>query len=185
MRVDTGLQAPDEARRQYAVKYAAEHASDPNIDFHDVKKIPAVVPFHRKGDVVHADDFAALRIDDLLVEQIAPHPQHVFVGMVGRQPFIAETDSLKRDGLDLIVSNAKPSRARANQETVDSKGVDQRDKSRIAEPTDFTAFEVENFQAEDLGKVQDFFRHLGIRHPFDASPSLASTAQPTSITDGK
>ena len=54
------------------MQHAPEHASDSDIDFHDVKEIPAVVPFHCKGDVVHADDFAALRIDDLLVKQIVP-----------------------------------------------------------------------------------------------------------------
>ena len=46
-----------------------------------------------ESHVVDADHFAALRVDDLLVQKVAREPQHVFIGMVRRQVFVAQMDA--------------------------------------------------------------------------------------------
>ena len=72
--------------------------------------------------------------------------QHVLVGMVGRQHLVAEADALEGNGRDLVVANAQPSRAGADQKTVDSKRVDQRNECRIAEPADFRPLRSNTFR---------------------------------------
>ncbi len=47
-----------------------------------------------KGDIGDAHHLAALRIDDLLIEQIPHHPQHVFVGVVRREDFVAQENAV-------------------------------------------------------------------------------------------
>jgi hypothetical protein len=48
-----------------------------------------------KGDVGDAHNFPAVSVDDLLVQQIAHQPQHVFVGMIGSELLVFEVNSVE------------------------------------------------------------------------------------------
>jgi hypothetical protein len=52
-----------------------------------VKDFAGAFAFFEECNVVDANDFSPLRIDDLLVEQVADHAQHVFIGVIGGQNF--------------------------------------------------------------------------------------------------
>ena len=47
------------------------------------KKIKAVAVLNIESNVVDADYFAAIDVDDLLIEQVAPNAEHVLIRMVG------------------------------------------------------------------------------------------------------
>jgi len=48
-----------------------------------------------EGHVGDPDHLASLRIDDLLVEQIAHHAQHVLVGMIRRELLVLKIDAFQ------------------------------------------------------------------------------------------
>ena len=85
----------------------------------------AVLLAELKGHVVDADHFAALRVDDLLVQQIAHQAQHVLVGMIGREVFVAQMNAIERNGVDLIVTHREQGPVAADQKTIDADRVDQ------------------------------------------------------------
>ena len=98
-------------------------------------------------DVGDAHHFAALRVDDLLVEQVAHQAQHVLVGVVGREHLVAQVDAVERDGADLIVADGQPGPAAADQEAVDADGVDQRDERGVFDHAEPAALQVIDLEA--------------------------------------
>src|ERR1700674_394853 len=76
-------------------------------------------------DISNPDHFPAVNIDDLLVQQIPAHPQHVLVGVIGCKVFLAQPDSIERNGSNLVVADRQPGPAAAHQETVDPGRMDQ------------------------------------------------------------
>ena len=59
------------------------------------QRIAAVLMPRIEGDIVHPNHLAALGVDNLLIEQIANHAQHVFVGMIRREVFVFEIDAVE------------------------------------------------------------------------------------------
>ena len=47
-----------------------------------------------EGEIGDAHHFAAVDVDDLLIEQIARDAQHVFVVVIGNELFVAELDAV-------------------------------------------------------------------------------------------
>lgn len=68
--------------RQHTAENPPKNAADTDIHFENLQLIAPIVTCLQEGDIVHPDNFAAFGIDDLLIEQVAPHPQHVLVGVV-------------------------------------------------------------------------------------------------------
>ena len=83
-----------------------------------------------EGDIGDAHHFAALPVDDLLIEQIADQAQHVLVGMVGRELLVLEVDPVERNGADLVVADGQPGPAAAHQEAVHAGGMNRGEQWR-------------------------------------------------------
>ena len=58
------------------------------------------------------DHLAALGVDNLLIQQVPHHPQHVLVGVVGREVLVFQVDAVEADGPDLIVPDGQPGDSR-------------------------------------------------------------------------
>ena len=73
--------------------------------------VAVVVAPDVERDVGDAHHLAAVRVDDLLVEQVAHEPEHVLVVVVRRQLFVVEEEAVEADGAHLswrTVSHAQP-----------------------------------------------------------------------------
>ena len=102
-----------------------QYAAQPDVDVEDVDRVAIGFVLDLERDIGHPHHFAALPVDDLLIEQIADQPQHVLVGMIGRELFVLEVDPVERDGADLIVANGEPGPTAAHQKPVDAGRMDQ------------------------------------------------------------
>ncbi len=160
IRRDAALDTPDQPRRRDALQQAAENTADADVDFEHPELVAAVLNHALKGDVVDAHHLAPLRVDNLLVEKIADHPEHVFVGVIGRQILVAEVDPFEGDGADLIVADGKPGGAGpADQEAVNANRIDERDDRGILDHADPAPLKVKNLEAHKFGEEQKLFRH--------------------------
>ena len=72
------------------MKYAADHAAEPNIYFNNVQVVALAIVAQLETYIVYTDNFAAIHVDDLLIQKIALNAQHIFIGMIGDQLFIRE-----------------------------------------------------------------------------------------------
>src|SRR6185437_5973373 len=141
------LQVPDGCRRKNAAEQPPDNRTHPNIDFQDVQDLAAVFMLLQEGNVVDPHHFPALRIDNLLIEQIANHAQHVFVGVIGRQAFVFKLDAIGADTLDLVIADAQPRWAGPDKVAVQPDRVDQWYKRGIAECPDPAALQIVHFDA--------------------------------------
>jgi hypothetical protein len=89
IRARSSAAAADPARRHRALQQPAKNAPHADVHFEDHQRIPLVLPNFER-DVVHADHFAAVHVDNLLIEQIALDAQHVLVGVIRIELFVAE-----------------------------------------------------------------------------------------------
>ena len=120
-----------------------------------------------EGDVGDSHHFAALSVDDLLVQKIADQPQHIFIGMVGRQDFVAEIDSIQADGANLVVPDREPGPSAADQEAVYSRGMNQGDDGGVAYCADLAALQVMDLEAKQFGEKEDIVRHRDSPEPIN------------------
>ena len=104
-----------------------------------------------KIDVVDANDFAAVGVDDLLIEEIARYSQHVFIGMIGGEALVLEVNTGAGDAFHLVVTDRKPAGTGADEKAVDAHRIDKGDKRGIAQSADMPAFQVVNLEAEEFG----------------------------------
>src|SRR6185437_13275046 len=104
-------------------------------------------------------DFSTLRVNDLLIEQIANHSEHVFVGVIRGQALVLQVDAFGTDGLDLVVTDAQPARTGPHQKAVEADGVNQRYQRRVAKRSNTAAFQVVHLDAQKFRQVQNLFRH--------------------------
>ncbi len=159
MRGNVALQGANSGRRGDAAEQPPDNGPDADIDFEDMQDLAAVLTFFQEGDVIDADHLAALGVDDLLIEQVANHAQHVFVGMIRSEALVFEVNTAGTDGLDLVISDAQPGGACAYEKAVKADGVNKRDERCIAECSNAAAFQVVHFDAQEFRKVEDLFRH--------------------------
>ncbi len=95
MRGDEFLQAADQLSRQHALRHAAEDAAQADVHVDDADHVVVGFMVDVESDVGDAHHFAALAVDDLLVEQVAHQAQHVLVGVVRRELFVFEEDAFE------------------------------------------------------------------------------------------
>jgi len=114
---------------------------------------------HAEGHVGNPDHLAAGDVDDLLVEQVTRQPQHVLVGVVGRQELVPEENAVERDGADLLVVHRQPGPASPDQIAVHSGGIDQWHQRRVFDATDPAALDVEDLQAHQFRQIEQVSRH--------------------------
>ena len=126
------------------------------------KLIEARAALQFKRDVVDPHHLAAVDVDNLLVEQVAPHAQHVFVGVIGEELLVAELDAIKADQRNLVVADRKPGATGAYQKAVHAGLMDQRNECCVPNPADAPVFQVVDRQVEQLGEVQKCFRHVAV-----------------------
>ena len=112
-----------------------------------------------ESDVVDADHFAAVHVDDLLVEQVPADSQHVLVGMIRREDLFAEADAVERDGVNLVVADAQPGPPAAHQKPVDAGGMHQWNHGGVTDATDPPSSGVEHGETQQFGEEEDRFRH--------------------------
>ncbi len=69
--------------RNYSLQQAADRASRADIHRAQLEHHVTIPRLLVNIDIIHPYDFAAMNIDDLLVEQIARQKQHAFAAGVG------------------------------------------------------------------------------------------------------
>ena len=146
---DGALHAADDAAGDEALEDAAHDAADADIDFEDGE----VTAAHFKSDIVDADDFAAVDIDDLLIQQVAADAEHVLIGVVGHHDFIVQADTGERDFGDLAVAHGEPGAARAYQEAIHAGDIDQGDDCRIFDAPNEPPLQVIDRKGEELREI--------------------------------
>src|SRR5579859_2024811 len=132
------LQLADEPRRKRSLYQPAENTADADIHFQNIQRVPAVpaggfvsvamavtVPvavfvMDLECNVIHPDHLAAIDVDDLLIQEIPPDAQHVLVGMVGGEHFLAQADAIEGNRGYLVVAHRQPNPAAAHQKPVDA-----------------------------------------------------------------
>ncbi len=67
-----------------------ENAADADVDLQHPQDLRLILVAQLKRHVIDANYLAALRVDNLLIQQVAREPQHVFVRMVRGEIFIAQ-----------------------------------------------------------------------------------------------
>ena len=88
-----GGKAANQSGRGHAVEQAPRGAGQPDIDLGDAQLDGAVDALLGQIDVIHAHDFAAAGIDDLLVEQILAHGQPGFVRLIVLEIFLFDVQA--------------------------------------------------------------------------------------------
>src|ERR1043166_1166368 len=159
VRRNAGLQAAHPARRQHSLHDPAENAPDSNVDLQHPQLIETVLLAQFEGNIVDPHHLAPLGIDDLLIEQVAHHAQHVLVGVVRGQVLVAKINTVQGDGPDLVVTDGQPGPAAANQVTVDANRVYQGNDSGVLDNTNPVSLKVEDLEAEQFGEKQKLIRH--------------------------
>ena len=106
MRRDAALKSTNGSWRHDSPQDSAQDRADTDIDLEDVKHIVTVLGKAQERYIVDADDFAALGVDNLLIEQIAHHAQHVLVGVIRSELLVVEMNAVHVDAFDLVVTKA-------------------------------------------------------------------------------
>ena len=119
------LQGTDEGGGHDASEYTAQHGTNSDINFKNVENQLTVLIFSEKRNVIDPNDFSSLGINDLLIEQVTDHAQHVFVGVIRGQALVLEVNAIRVQALDLVVADAEPSRSGANKIPIYTDGIDQ------------------------------------------------------------
>ena len=94
---NTLLQPANQPARKYTLHQPAKNAAHADVHFEHPQNVAAVFLTDFKRDVVDANHFAALCVDNLLVEQIADQAQHVLVGVVRGQVLVAQVNAVERN----------------------------------------------------------------------------------------
>ena len=82
-------------------------------------------------DIGDANHFAAVHVDDLLVQQVPHHAQHVLVRMVGGEQFVFKVDAVETDRPDLVVAHRQPGVAAPQQVAIDARRMNDGDDGRV------------------------------------------------------
>ncbi len=87
----------------------------------------------------------------MLVQQIAGQPQHVFVGMVGRQVLVAQMQPVKRQGFHLVVAHGEQRESPLIRKRSMRTGVHQWDQRGVTNDTQLAPLKVVDLEAEQFG----------------------------------
>src|SRR5262249_39849787 len=136
------LEMADPESGKHILAEPTEDAADTHIHLEHAQDVVTILEADFEGDVVDADHFAPVDVDNLLVKQITANPQHVLVIMVGGEHFIAEPDTVERNGVTLIVADGEPGRSGADQKAVHAEGVDQWQNSTVPNTPNAALFQV-------------------------------------------
>ena len=71
-------------REQHSLEQPPENATDPDVHLDHRQDVALAVMMNAHGDVGDAHHFPAGDVDNLLIEQVAADPQHVFVVVIGQ-----------------------------------------------------------------------------------------------------
>src|SRR5579863_5884320 len=164
---------PNPKSRHNPLKQSPQDAPYPYIHFEDHERLP-LRPRHLETDVGNAHDFPAVYVDNLLVEKIALDAQHVLVRVIRIELFVAELDTVQRNGGNLVVTDRKPGRSRAHQIAVDPSGMNERDHGGVPDAADAPMLQVEDRQAQKIGEVEKVFRHALAHRTERESPHKSS-----------
>ena len=167
------LQPPHQAARDHALRQPPEHAAQSDIHVDDVQNVAVLLVLDLESDVGDAHHFAALAVDDLLVQKIAHQPQHVFVGMIRRQQLVFEVNAVERYGANLVVPYGEPGPAAAQQETIHAGRMNQRNDRGVFDEAEAAALQVIDLEAQQFGKEEEFVRHR--ESPIFENRALATT----------
>src|SRR4051794_30681875 len=119
------LQSADNRRRDDPAEYATQHRSNTDVDLEDVQNQLTVFILSEERDVIDTNYLASLCINDLLIEQVTDHTQHVFVRMIGRQALVLKVNAICINVLHLVIANAEPSRSSPDEIPVYTNRIDQ------------------------------------------------------------
>ncbi len=148
VRRNAPLQTANPKRRQNAAQQAAENAADADVYFEYPQDLRLILLAQLKRHVIDANHLAALGVDDLLIQQIAREPQHVFVGVVRGEVFIPQMNAIQRNGLDLIVTDGQQRAVAADQKAVDANRIHQRHDCGVLDRTEAPPLKVVDLEAE-------------------------------------
>ena len=154
-----GRQPAHQTRRGNAVQQAAGGARQAHVHLRDAQFDRAVDALLGEINVVHADNFSAAGIDDLLVEQVLAHGQPGFIGLVMFEVllFHVQADDARGDEGDVIVTHDQgkkfsPAKEDPRHTVRLVGGLDE----QFGDLADEMAVAVVGFSAQEIGCVQHF-----------------------------
>ena len=110
-------------RRNEALKEASNGAFHTDVHLRDAHFDISVGAMFGKIDVIHADNFSPVRVDNLLVEEIFADGKPRFIGLIELEGGLvgAEFDPAGGDGCNLVVAgDDRPVLAAAEEKTRDA-----------------------------------------------------------------
>ena len=152
-----GLQTAHHFAGSDALEEPAHGSGNADVDLGDAKLHVAVGAMLGEVDVVYADDFAALGVDDLLIEKIFADSEPGFVGSIGVEGALVdvEIDAAGSDFGNLIVAGDERLEAAAgNQEMGDAIGLVGGFDEKFAHTTDEMVVGVVGGGAHEFSGVQ-------------------------------
>ncbi len=151
------LDAANAHRRNDALEQAADSAGQANVNLREAQLGVAVDARVGELDVVDADDFAAVGVDDLLVEQVFLHGEPGFVGMVElERGFVGgELEAAGNDRVDLVEARDKRAVfAAADEQARDAVGLLVGDDEHFLDAADEISEGIVGLGADDFGCVK-------------------------------
>ena len=122
-----------------------------------------------------------VRVNDLLIQQITLHSQHVLIRMIGIEALVREPDAaLDGDTGNLIVTDRQPGTAGRNQEPVNTRRMNQRNNCGVFHPPDTALLQVIDRHSDEFGEkdvIEGFSRHIAI----PKSPSRRRMGNPAAV----
>jgi hypothetical protein len=144
----------EEGFGQEAVEDAAGGSAEADFDFGDAEVVAGVVAGGpAEVDVVDADDFAAVDVDDLAVEEVLAEEDEVFVALEGSEGGIgAELEGAGRGPADVVGGDDFRTAAGFDDETGDAAGFRAGFDGDVAEATAEATVQAGDGGAEQRGE---------------------------------
>ena len=154
---ELGLQLANQAERSNPLEKTANGAGNTDIDLGDTELDMFIGAKLGEIDVIDTNDFAAGRVDDLLVEKIFLYGQPGFVGLISGQSTLVdiEIDAAGSNFGDLVIAGDEGLVATAGDEEVGNAiGLIGRLDEKFADTADVVGLSVEGGGAHEFGGVE-------------------------------
>ena len=148
-----------QAGRGNAVQETPGGARQAHVHLRDAQFDGAVDALLGEINIVHADDFSAAGIDNLLVEQVLAHGQPRFIGLVMFQVllFHIQADHAGSDKGDVIVTHDQGKKlSPAKEDPGHTVGLVGGLDEQFGDLADEMAVAIVGFSAQKIGSVQHF-----------------------------
>jgi hypothetical protein len=163
------LESAEGARGEHAFEEAAEGAGEPDVDLGDAELHVIVEGALEQGEVVDTDNFAAVDVNDLLVEEIFADGEPAFIGLVGFEAELVgvEADRARGGRSNLLVAGDQWLIAAAgDDEPTDAVGLLGGDDAELADASNVVALDVVDAGAQEFSGVNHGSTSLTVQNIF-------------------